>query len=166
MTITLVPRDAVLNVARSLLFMREINGPNRSELIDEMIRRTGLDPTKRLPWCAAFVAWVGYAALRKLWPLRKVAGCVSLFDDAQAKGMIRTAPAAGAVFLLWSDAKGRFAHTGFVVGEAAGVGSWETLEGNTNEAGHREGIGTFARTRRWGPKDRFIHWWETTPTGD
>lgn len=131
-----------------------------------MIKLTNLDPTKRLPWCAAFAAYVGYAALRKQWPLRKVAGCVSLFDDALAKGMIRTTPAPGAVFLLWSDAKGRFAHTGFVVGEAVGVGSWETLEGNTNEAGHREGIGTFARTRRWGPKDRFIHWWETTPTGD
>jgi hypothetical protein len=158
--IALTPQTAVLNLANALLFMREINGSNRSELIDEMIRRTGLDPTQRLPWCAAAVAWIGYGALRKQWPLKKVAGCVSLFDDAQAKGLVRTTPAPGAVFLQWRRDKGRFAHTGFVVGEAAGVGSWETLEGNTNEAGHPDGVGAFARTRRFGPQDRFIHWWE------
>ena len=96
---TIDPRDAVRNLARSLTFMREINGANRSELIDAMIRRTGLDPTKRLPWCAAAVAWIGYAVLGKRWPLAKVAGCVSLHDDAKAKGLLRDIPAPGAIFL-------------------------------------------------------------------
>jgi hypothetical protein len=159
-------RDAVLNLARALLFMREINGANRSELIDEMIRRTGLDPTKRLPWCAAFVAWVGYAVLRKQWPLKKVAGCVSLYDDAKAKGMIRTEPAPGAIFLLYSKKKKRFHHTGFVVGPVMpavdGVGTikWATIEGNTDDDGGAEGTGCFERQRAWAPEDRFIYYWE------
>jgi hypothetical protein len=160
--------EAVLNLARALLFMREINGANRSELIDEMIRRTGLDPAKRLPWCAAFVAWVGYAVLRKTWPLRKVAGCMSLYDDAVTKELLRQAPAPGAVFLLWGkgpDGVMRFKHAGFVVGPSAAAG-WSTIEGNTNEAGHPDGVGVFERVRQFGPSDRFIHWWDqpiTTP---
>lgn len=157
--ITVTPQTAVLNLAQALLFMREINGANRSELIDEMIRRTGLDPTQRLPWCAAFIAWVGYAVLRKQWPLKKVAGCVSLYDDAAAKGLVRTVPEVGAVFLQWRADKGRFAHTGFISGPGTVAGTWDTLEGNTNEAGHPDGVGAFARTRRFSPRDRFIHWW-------
>lgn len=155
-------RDAVVNVALALQFMREINGPNRSELIDEMLRRTGLDPAKRLPWCAAFVAWCGYAACRKEWPLRKVAGCMSLYDDAVTKGLLRNAPAPGAAFLLWGkgpDGVMRFKHTGFVVGINP-AGGWDTIEGNTNEAGHPDGVGVFARVREFAAADRFIHWWE------
>jgi hypothetical protein len=156
--VTLTPVEGVLNLARALLFMREINGPNRSELIDEMIRRTGLDPTQRLPWCAAFVAWVGYAVNRKSWPLKKVAGCVSLYDDAKAKGLVRNHPDRGAIFLLWSDKHNRFNHTGFCEAPLPG-NVWATLEGNTNEAGSPEGVGAFERQRIFGPKDRFIYWY-------
>jgi len=160
--VTTIPAvTAVLNLANALLFMREIHGANRSELIDEMIRRTGLDPTQRLPWCAAFVAWVGYAVLRKGWPLKRVAGCMSLCDDLRAKGMLRTEPAPGAVFLLWGkgpDGSMRFKHTGFCVAPGTN-GWWETIEGNTNEAGHPDGVGAFARRRQFGIADRFGHWW-------
>lgn len=156
-------QDAVRNVARALLFMREINGANRSELIDEMIRRTGLDPEQRLPWCAAFVAWCGYGALRKLWPLKKVAGCVSLHDDALAKGLVRKTPAVGAIFLQWREDKSRFAHTGFIDAPSMTKGFWITLEGNTNEQGHPDGVGAFERQRTFNHRDRFIHWWGTSP---
>lgn len=156
------PRLVVLNVARSLLWVRETNGANRGEVVDRMIATTGLDPAKRYPWCAAFVAYVGRSALgRDGWPLKPYAGCVSLHDEAQKRGMLSTAPATGAIFLQYGkagDGRYRFRHCGFVVGKNP-AGEWETLEGNTNEAGSPEGIGVFARTRTWGKLDRFIHWW-------
>jgi hypothetical protein len=87
---------------------------------------------------------------------------MSLYDDATTKGLLRKAPAPGAVFLLWGkgpDGVMRFKHAGFVVGINA-AGGWDTIEGNTNEAGHPDGVGVFARVREFGSADRFIHWWE------
>jgi hypothetical protein len=159
-------RTAVLNLAQALTHLRETNGSNRSEMIDAMIRLTGLDPAQRLPWCAAFVAWVGYAILRKLWPLKKVAGCVSLHDDLKAKGLLRMQPEVGAIFLLYGkagDGAWRFRHTGFCVAQNAD-GSWQTVEGNTNEAGSPEGVGVFVRSRTFGKLDRFGYWWEQPVT--
>lgn len=149
-------RDAVLNVAWSLRWVTESRGSNRGEAVDQMIRVTGLAPPQ--PWCASFVAYVGYAVLRQRWPLAKVAGCMSLYDDARGKGMVGTVPVKGAIFLLWSPAKGRFAHTGFVVDQAA-TGRYDTIEGNTNVDGSPDGTGVFERQRVFSPRDRFIYWW-------
>lgn len=151
-------KDIPLNVAYSLRWVRETQGSNRGEVVDEMIRLTGLDPATAPPWCAAFVAFCGYAAMRKQWPLKKVAGCASLFDDATAKGLVNTKPAHGAIFLLWSDKKKRFHHTGFCDAEIV-PGQWSTIEGNTNDDGSVDGVGVFERKRTWGPNDRFIYPW-------
>lgn len=159
---TVTPQDAVLNVAWSFRWVRETFGANRGEVVDEMIRLTSLDPANRYPWCAAFVAYVGYAALRKAWPLPKVAGCMSLYDAAKNKGLVEVDPSPGCVFLLWGTAgngQKRFKHTGFCVREVA-PGIWETIEGNTNTAGSPEGTGVFVRTRSFGEEDRFINWWK------
>jgi hypothetical protein len=160
--VTTDARDAVLNLCRALVGLTETNGSNRSEMIDKMVRLTGLDPARRVPWCAAAVAWIGYAILRKLWPLRKVAGCVSLRDDLAAKGLLRTEPARGAVFLIYGkagDGVWRFKHTGFC-GDQLPDGRWQTFEGNTNTDGSAEGTGYFERVRSFGKLDRFGYWWE------
>ena len=151
-------KDIPLNVAYALRWVRETHGSNRGEVVDEMIRLTGIDPTTASPWCAAFVAFCGYAAMRKQWPLKKVAGCASLFDDATAKGLVFDKPAHGAIFLLWSETKKRFHHTGFCDAEQP-AGHWSTIEGNTNDDGSVDGIGVFERSRVCGPKDRFIYPW-------
>lgn len=158
MITTLSPREAVLNLANWLRWVTETHGSNRGEAVDAIVRVTGLDPAIRAPWCAAFVAACGYAVLRDLWPLRKVAGCATLAEDASAKGLLTTTPAVGSIFLLWSDQKGRYHHTGFCVAPEV-AGSWVTCEGNTNDTGSPDGTGVFRRSRKFGPKDRFIHWW-------
>lgn len=156
--LTLDPRDAVLNLANWLRWVTETNPPNRGEAVDAIIRVTGLDPATRPPWCAAFVAACGYAVLRDQWPLRKVAGCASLYEDGAAKGLVRAVPAPGSIFLLWSEAKNRFHHTGFVVGSWTDT-RWTTIEGNSNDNGSAEGTGVFQETRAFAPKDRFLQWW-------
>jgi len=154
--------DAVLNLAWWLRWVAETNPPNRGEAVDAIIRVTGLDPATRPPWCAAFVAACGYATLKDAWPLAKVAGCVSLSDDAIAKHLRFVLPERGAIFLLWGpnvQPAPRFRHTGFLRADL-GNGSWETVEGNTNAGGSPEGTGVFMRQRKFGPDDRFIHWWK------
>lgn len=154
------PVDAVLNLAWWLRWVTETQGANRGEAVDAIIRVTGLDPLKpppglkSIPWCACFVAACGYAVLRERWPLKKVAGCVSLFEDAEAKKLVRFAPERGRIFLLHNGT--RFHHTGFCKAPAAGL--WTTIEGNTNVAGSPEGTGVFERTRAFPTSTRFIDW--------
>jgi len=150
--------QAVVNVAVAHTWVRETAGANRGEAVNAILARVHLPPGN--PWCAAFVAYVGWAVLRQHWPLPLVGGCVSLFDAARQRGLVRTVPAPGAVFLLWSDRMGRFAHTGFLTGLQAEDGYCPTVEGNTSPDGSREGTGVFVRRRAFGPKDRFIHWWD------
>ena len=158
---TIAARDAVLNLAWWLRWVTETKPPNRGEAVDAIVRVTGVDPAQRIPWCAAFVAACGYAVLKDLWPLAKVAGCVSLSDDAVRKGLRFKVPEVGAIFLLWGPTVQpvpRFRHTGFIR-RALSNGLWETVEGNTNAGGSPEGTGVFVRQRSFAPEDRFIHWW-------
>lgn len=157
--------DVVLNVARGHLWVRETAGANRGEVVDRIIRATGLDPAKppaglaSVPWCAAFVAYVGRLALGTRWPLPPVAGCVSLAEAAQRAGLLRTVPLPGAIFLLWSPRANRYAHTGFVETLAADGETWGTIEGNTSVAGSLDGDGVYQRKRHGARTDRFIWWW-------
>ena len=156
---TIDARTAVLNVARGHTWVRE-QGANRGQAVEAILKRTGL--SGGFAWCAAFVAYIGWSILRASWPLPMVAGCMALFDAATAKGLVRTVPAPGAIFLLWGtagDGVTRFKHAGFVSDEIR-PGVWRTVEGNANAAGSSvEGDGVYVRERTFGPSDRFIWWW-------
>lgn len=147
-------RAMVLAAARALLPVREEpRNSNAGQMVEAMLALVG-NP-KGDPWCAAFVAHAGVAALGKAWPLPRTASCAVLGDAAQAKGWLVADPHPGDVFLVWSAKLGRYAHTGFVTEDG-------TIEGNTNDGGSRDGYGVFARRRAWAPEDRFIRW-EATP---
>ena len=144
---------AVLAAARALLPVREEpRNSNAGQMVEAML--AGVGNKAGDPWCAAYVSHCGYAALGKAWPLPMTASCAVLGDHAFNHGWLKETPP-GDVFLCWSDAHGRFAHTGFVTENG-------TIEGNTvgtGESGNqREGYGVFLRKRNWKPKDRFIRW--------
>jgi hypothetical protein len=86
-----------------------------------------------------------------------VGGCATLASAADKKGLLRTLPEPGAIFLVWSPSKGRFNHTGFLILPAQ-IG-WHTVEGNTSPDGSPEGTGVFERVRELKDEARFIHWW-------
>lgn len=152
------PVDLVLASARALLFVREEpRNSNRGQGVEAMLKTTSLGPG--YPWCAAYVAYAGRAAMGAGWPLPLVAGCMSLRDFAERQGWLRTTPERGDVFLTWDRKLGRYAHTGFVTDVLAN-GVCATLEGNTNDGGSRDGWGVFARQRTFGVQDRFIRWTE------
>ena len=152
--------------------LREEGGNNRGPLVELFLR--GVEQPPGEPWCAAFVHHVGYwshfdyAAERSAWPLPATASCYMLGAYARERGVLHEEPEEGDVFLLWNAKLARFAHTGVVVrvrgkGETPGGTQWfdcDTIEGNTDSGGSREGDGVMRRVRRFYPKagDRFIRW--------
>jgi hypothetical protein len=160
--------------ATSFVGLREQGGNNRGLMIELFLREVA-QPAGQ-PWCAAFVHHVGYwshfdhKSNKSVWPLPATASCYVLGHYARTQGVLKDEPQAGDVFLLWSWIHGRFAHTGVVArvredGTNPAGRRWfdcDTVEGNTNAAGEREGEGVLRRTRRFYPNpgsgDRFIRW--------
>jgi hypothetical protein len=145
--------DVVLRFAKSQLYVREI-GPNAGQVVEQYQKFCGAE--KGDPWCACGVSWCGKSALEADWPLVISASCQRLYVDAKAKGLVRDAPKRGDIFLLWHPELGRYAHTGFV--ENAVRGNFDTIEGNTNPGGGRDGYGWFRRKRVADQSFKFIRW--------
>lgn len=107
------------------------------------------DWAKGHAWCAAFVSWLhgqaGYALPRSGWS-------PSLFPASKC---IPRAKAA-AVFGIYVPAVKRIAHVGLVTGLR---GDWiNTIEGNTNPAGSREGDGVYRRLRHRRAVNRYAYY--------
>lgn len=151
---------AVLDVAADEVGVHEQPlGSNRGPKVDQYIRTTGLDPTQdSYPWCMCFVYWcftqaAQQAGVQNLVP--KNGSVHGAWERSQAKPGVVVVPALaarrdpaqikpGMVFFI--DTGNSHGHVGIV---AANVNSFlETIEGNTNDNGSREGIGVFRRTRR------------------
>lgn len=150
--------DAVLDVARSQLDVREIpRGSNRGPEVDAYLTSVSASLLGQ-PWCMAFVYWcfakasanIGVAnpapktaSVWRSWEMVHEARTANIVSAAEARAdPDRLIP--GMVFYI--DTGGRSGHTGFVTGLADG--KLVTLEGNTNNDGSREGYGVFTRNRR------------------
>lgn len=122
-------------------------GSNRGPQVDEYIRSTDLNPPAL--WCMAFVYWCFKQAAGQLGvpnPMHKTASCTNLHSWAKPKGLVKSSPQRGDIFLVRGGADGRtHQHTGLVV-EVNGA-QIKTIEGNTNNDGSSNGIGVFIRTR-------------------
>lgn len=132
---------------------------NRGQRVEQYQRSTGVDPGE--PWCAAFVYWsfmTAAAALGIPNPMKekkcRTGSVVDLWDRALANGVKTVTREAalddpssirpGMVFII--TMAGGHGHTGLV---ARVLGNQlETIEGNTNDDGSREGIGVFRRRGR------------------
>lgn len=150
--------DALVAEAKRYLGVVEVpKNSNRGVCIDYWIREAGLDPAGAFPWCAAFVHQLGRQSEGNLWPCPRTASVATLAAWASTRpGVLQANPAVGDLFILWSPELKRYAHVG-VVTKVTGD-SFETIEGNTNGGGSREGFGVFARVRRVTGAIRFIRW--------
>lgn len=148
--------ERVLLVAESYLDTREATGRNDGDRVEHMLRMTGLP--KGNPWCAAAVytwlveggvgvpgggrayAWspTWHPAHRQVWTARR--GVNSTF---QGRGGRQVRPAD--VFGLHYANLGRIGHVGLI--HSDGGRYWITIEGNTNDAGSREGDGVYRKRR-------------------
>lgn len=133
---------------------------NRGKRVDEYQRRTGLplqDGKEGFAWCACFLYFCFDEAAKKLSrknPLIKTAGCQDHWNRSKTAGIAQiTSTRAtsnpelikpGMIFIMAFG--GGTGHTGIV--ESVNGGFISTIEGNSNNAGSRDGFGVFRLTRK------------------
>lgn len=137
--------DHVALAYSSQIGVRELTGHNDGKDVEKYLHVVGFE--KGTSWCAAFVSWsfrqANVNAITNAW-------APSWFPDDHTiyiKGKpLKAVPRRADVFGLYFPEKGRIAHVGF-------VDSWPpgdylvTVEGNTNNAGSREGDGVYRKRR-------------------
>ena len=140
-------RSRVLNIARAELGVRELTGKNDGKRIAEYLAYTGI----KVPaaWCASYVSFcfwkAGYTQPKTAWsPV--------LFPASR----IVAAPKPADVFGIYFADLNRIAHVGFV--ERLQGDFIQTLEGNTNVEGSREGQGVYRRFRHKRTIYQYANW--------
>ena len=140
---------------------REVGGQNRGPWVRLY---TGGKEGAGWPWCAAFVSFILTQACRTLgvpMPIKASFSCDLLAASAMHNGRFLRGPGTerrrdvnpGSIFLV-RRAMDDWTHTGIVVKANAEV--FTTIEGNTNDAGDREGYEVCKRIRGYRRKDFII----------
>lgn len=133
----------VLKIAAKQVGVQENpRNSNRGKKVEAYLASIGLGGG--YAWCMAFVYWCTKEAAKTLEttnPLFKTGGV--LYQWNQRKKLQVTRPKVGDIFIM--QFKGGAGHTGFVTKvEGKYI---HTIEGNTNNAGSREGDGVYRRVR-------------------
>lgn len=142
-----------VNVAISQLgVMEDPPGSNKGPIVNQYLASVGLPPG--LFWCAAFVYWCfDKAAVKngRANPLVKTGHVMTHWNKTKGKKIL-TAEAVdkpslikpGHIFMM--NTGGSSGHTGII--EKVDGGFVHTIEGNSNNAGSRNGIGVFRLQRK------------------
>ena len=137
-------RDLVREIYLSQIGVREATGKNDGPMVEAYLRNVGLG--KGYSWCSAIVRWVfdraGVKTQITAWSPTAHNPLNILWLQNKQYSEIRS----GDVFTLWFASKKRIAHTGFIDSDG-GNGIVETVEGNTNGGGSRDGDGVYKRKR-------------------
>lgn len=158
MNTTIDVRIAVLNAARSKKWVRENPpGSNSGEAVNAILAACHCNPGQA--WCVAFCFYCLKEVLGVQWMLPMIAGTETCYDLAVDKSALFTEPQIGAIFLLHSQEAGRRVHHAGFVSSRIGGDLWGTVEGNTSPDGSPNGVGVFARERKFDFRDRFFYWW-------
>lgn len=152
---------AVLEYARAHLEQhpREVGGQNRGPWVRLYMKG---NEGKDWPWCAGFVTFILQQATESLnvsMPIPGSFSCDKLVTQARDADLFLSEADArnseippGSIFLV-RDAEddNNWTHAGIV--EKADELDFQTIEGNTNDAGDREGYEVCSRSRGYGHKD-------------
>jgi len=124
--------------------VREKTGKNDGVRVETYLHYVSLG--KGNPWCASFVCWIyGQSGIAN----PRSGHCPDLFPSKKViykrTVKINNEPQQGDVWGLYFPEKRRVAHVGF-------IDQWQnkyviTVEGNTNEAGSRDGDGVYRKRR-------------------
>jgi hypothetical protein len=134
----------VQQIYTSQIGVREATGKNDGKQVEAYLRATGLG--KGYSWCAAFVRWcfdqAGVKTSITAWSPSAHNSRNVVYHKRQLLKQVQPAD----VFTLWYSHLKRVGHTGFVdrIENSKVV---VTVEGNTNQAGSREGDGVYLKKR-------------------
>ncbi len=135
-------RSGIINTYTSEIGVREATGQNDGKAVEKYLAAAGLG--KGYAWCAAFVNWV-YLQNEIAGP-NSPAWSPSWFPNE--KVLDKRFGLRGDVFGIYFESKGRIAHVGFLDEDFDnGKNTILTVEGNTNDAGSREGDGVYRKRR-------------------
>lgn len=138
-------RECVVETYQSQIGVRELSGNNDGVAVEEYLKSTKLG--KGHAWCAAFVNWCleccNANRANSAWSPSWFNARRNIYD--RTKGGNLKFPAPGDVFGIYFASKKRIAHVGFI--HHWGDRYVLTVEGNTNEAGSREGDGVYQKRR-------------------
>lgn len=130
---------------------------NCGKRVNEYKMATSLPASEPWPWCAAFVCWVISKAMRDYMTENKMRLTFAAPRTAAAYGFDewsfaqdnstkthRSHPGiAVGIFSLRT-----VSHCGIAISRPDAMGYFDTVEGNTNPAGSREGDGVYQRRRK------------------
>lgn len=141
-------RERWLIAASSYVGCHEVGGNNHGPMVAEFLRSVELGEGN--PWCAAFVTYcAGVAGIdpTEVAPRRQLAAVSTWMRVAQERDAWRPkAPKRGDLF-FWVNQLGQ-GHIGFVVAPNDADGDFfRTIEGNTNDAGGRDGDAVARKVR-------------------
>lgn len=138
-----------IQIALSYDGVREV-GRNDGPEVRKFLASIDLNPGD--PWCAAFVCFCVKEAAKQLGVTPKFVYGGSVYKLwTRNPDLQLSKPAYNSIFLIdhgLSKAGSRIGHTGFCVGRNQSHDeSLETIEGNTNSAGSRDGDGCYHKSR-------------------
>lgn len=140
----------------SQIGVREATGKNDGKAVEMYLKSVNLG--KGYAWCSAFVKWSFDQAAVKT---TITAWSPSAFNP---KNVVLTKdhkflkePRAGDVFVLFYPSLKRVGHTGFY-DYTLNSKIYSTVEGNTNEAGSREGDGVYRKYRSFNATYGISRW--------
>lgn len=149
---------AIVKIATAEIGVEEIDATNCGPRVNEYKSATNLPPDEPWPWCAAFVDWCVKRAMiatgtkeTATFKRPTTAGAYALeaWSKAQDNSTWTRKPPEKDIqpgdILVFS-----FSHCGIAISEPDETGHFQTIEGNTDTAGSREGGGVFKRWRRTG----------------
>lgn len=149
-------RATLKSIYTSQIGVREASGKNDGVRVSLYLASVGLSAGNS--WCAAFLYW---CYMKTGVKVPKSGWSPSWFPSGniiwkQGKLLRQKVPGCGDVFGIYFQSKRRVAHVGFV--DEWGSSSVLTVEGNTNEAGSREGDGVYKK-RRWTRQIHVVSQW-------
>lgn len=137
-------QSRITEVYTSQIGVREATGHNDGKDVEKYLRAVGLG--KGYAWCAAFVRWCYDQAGVRTKINGAAASAYNRNNLVFFKHKFQQDPRPGDAFTLWFNSLGRIGHTGFFHRKINST-IYETVEGNTNEAGSREGDGVYKKYR-------------------
>ena len=146
---------AMVEIATAEIGVEEIDGTNCGPRVNEYKAATWLLATKPWPWCAAFVCWVVREAMRKVGLQEsatlkrpRTAGAWDFENwSRQQDATTHTLKPAGRDILPGDIVVFTFSHIGIAISAPDSKGNVQTVEGNTDGEGSREGGAVLRKVR-------------------